>query len=111
MGSFQSWVNTFGAYAGPLLILWQLIKQTREGLAASRRAELAASEAARHVKIVADDQAKLTANIAELTVNTNSIKDELVKTTGELGRLTGREEMRAETEMRAATEMAKKDPA
>jgi hypothetical protein len=89
MESVQSWLNTIGAIGEPLLILWQLIR-------ISRRSEHASADAAAQVKVVAEKQAVLADNFAELATNTNSIRDELVKTIGELGRLAGREEMRVE---------------
>ncbi len=98
MSGFQSWLNTLGAIGGPLLILWQLVKTKRDAVAAAGRAERAATDAAVHVKIVAESQSTLAANMAELTLNTNSIKDALVAATATASHLEGREEMRSETE-------------
>ncbi len=92
----QGWLNTIGVIGGPLLVLWQLVKTKQAAVSAAGKAEVAASDAATHAQSATTAVTGMAGDIAELTVNTNSIKDALVKTSGELGRLAGREEMRIE---------------
>ena len=96
MSPLQAWINTVLAAVGPVVILLQLFRSAAAALRAANRAEEAALLAASHAEDASKVAATLAVDMKELAVNTNSIKDALVATTGELGRMTGRAEVVAE---------------
>jgi len=57
--------------------LWRMIIATREAAASRMRAEVAATNAAVHAAAAAETVTGMAANIQELTLNTNSLKDAL----------------------------------
>lgn len=85
------WGNAVGTITaiGVLFNIREVVRGKRATVAAAGRAEAAAVEAATHARETA-------ASITELAENTNSIKDALVKVTGEAAHAAGVEQGRAE---------------
>jgi hypothetical protein len=82
MSSFQSWLNTFLAAIGPVVLLWKLYSVEKS----------ATGHAAATTEVVAG----MAADMKELAVNTNSIQEALNKVNREAGHAEGKAEAIAE---------------
>lgn len=87
MLNVQGWIGTLSAVIVALGVLYN----TYQG----RLVRIEAENASRDAKKAAASVGRMVADIKELAVNTNSIKDELVKVTGEKARAEGVLEGRA----------------
>lgn len=104
MSAFQAWLNTAIAAFGPVLIIWQLGRQTVAARMSARSAESAAVVAATHAKEATLAIEQVIENVAKIEVATNSMKDALVAATAKASHLEGRAEMGAERDAKEKPE-------